>query len=146
MIKLTEIIKETVTTQEDDSKTVLNNPTGNESNPVMATQVKTAATSSQTIEYLIYFFFGLLEILLGFRLVFKLAGAGVSSAFVNLIYGITGLFILPFEGIFSRGISQGLDTTSILEPATLVALVVYAFASWGIVKLVQISSGEKQQN
>ena len=136
---------EIVTTQDDSTKTVLNNPTGKESTPVMATQVKTAATSSQTIEYLIYFLFGALDVLLAFRLVFKLAGAGTSSAFVQFIYGITGLFILPFEGIFRRGISQGLETTSVLEPSTLVALVVYAFAAWGIVKLVKIVSGEKQQ-
>ena len=126
--------------------TILNNPTGKANKPVMATQVKTAATTSQTIEYLIYFLFGLLEILLAFRLVFKLAGANTSSAFVNFIYALTGLFILPFEGIFGRGISQGLETASILEPATLVALVVYAFASWGIVKLVHIFSGEQQQS
>jgi len=141
---MTEIIKKTVTTEDAEDKTVLNNPTGNESDPVMATQVKTAATSSQTVEYLIYFVFGLLEILLAFRLIFKLAGASTSSALVNFIYGITGIFILPFEGIFSRGVSQGMETTSILEPATLVALVVYALVSWGIVKFVHIVSGEKQ--
>lgn len=142
---MTEIIKETVTTQGNEDTTMLNNPTGKESNPVMATQVQTAATSSQTIEYLIYFGFGILEALLAFRLVFKLAGASATSAFVNFIYGVTGLFILPFEGIFSRGVSQGLETASVLEPATIVALFAYAFAAWGIVKLVQILSGEKQQ-
>ncbi len=141
---MTETIKETVTTQGDASKTVLDNPTGNESKPVMATQVKTAATSSQTIEYLIYFFFGLLDVLLAFRIVFKLAGASSTSAFVGFIYGITGLFILPFEGIFSRGISKGLETSSVLEPAALVGLVVYIFLAWGIVKLVRIFSGEQQ--
>jgi len=129
----------------EETKTVLNNPTGKESDPVLATQVKTAATDSQTIEYLIYFLFGLLEILLAFRLVFKLTGASTSSGFVNFIYGLTGFFILPFEGIFSRATSEGLETTAVLEPATLVALAVYAFASLGIVKLVRIFSGEKQQ-
>ncbi len=139
-------IKETVTTTDDESDTVLNNPTGKESDPVMATQVKTAATGSQTIEYLTYFVFGLLEVLLAFRLIFKLAGANTTSAFVNFIYGLTGLFILPFEGIFSRRVSQGVGTTSILEPATLVALVVYPLLSWGIVKFVHIVSGEKQKS
>ena len=143
---MTDIIKETVTKTDDGTDTVLNNPTGKASDPVMATQVKTAATSSQTIEYLIYFAFGLLEILLTFRLIFKIAGASVSSAFVNFIYGITRLFILPFEGIFSKGVSQGVETTSILEPATLVALVVYALVSWGIVKFLHIVSGEKKQS
>lgn len=143
---MTEIIKETVTTQGNEEQTVLNNPTGRESDPVMATQVKTAATSSQTVEYLIYFIFGFLEILLAFRLIFKLAGASTSSAFISFIYGITGLFIMPFEGIFRRGVSQGMEATSVLEPATLVALVIYAFASWGIVQLVHILSGEQQRS
>jgi hypothetical protein len=142
---MTEIIKETVTTEGNEDKTVLNNPTGKESNPVMATQVQTAATSSQTIEYLVYFLFGFLEILLAFRLIFKIAGANTASAFVNFIYGVTGLFILPFEGIFSRGVSQGIETASILEPATLVAIAVYALLSWGIVKFIKVVSGEKQQ-
>jgi len=109
------------------------------------TSVKSAATSSQTIEYLIYFFFGLLEILLAFRLVLKLTGASIASAFVGLIYGITGIFILPFEGIFRRGYAQGVETTSVLEPSTLVAIIVYAVLAWGIVKLLRILSGEKQQ-
>lgn len=141
---MTEITKETVTTQDNDTKTVLNNPPGDEGSPVMATQVTTAATNSQTVEYLIYFFFGALDVLLGFRIVFKLAGAGTTGAFVNFIYGITGLFILPFEGIFSRGVANGLETSSILEPAALVALVVYFFLAMGIVKLVRIFSGEQQ--
>lgn len=139
---MTEIIKD----QGNESNTVLNNPTGSASTPVMATQIKTAATTAQTVEYLIYFFFGLIEMLLVFRLVFKLAGASTISAFVNFIYGVTGMFILPFEGIFSRGTTQGLETTAVLEPAILVALVVYAFAAWGIVMLVRIFSGEKQNN
>lgn len=143
---MVDITKETVTTEDNDNSAVLNNPTGNESDPVMATQVKTAATNLQTIEYLIYFFFGLLQILLVFRLIFKLTGASASSAFINFIYGVTGLFILPFEGIFTGGTSRGLETTSVFEPETLVALVVYALLAWGIVKLVRILSGEQQDS
>jgi hypothetical protein len=120
---MAEIIKETIT-----------NTTG-----------KKEATTSQTVEYLVYFFFGLLEILLAFRLIFKLTGASMSSAFVGLIYGITGIFILPFEGIFRRGFAQGIETTSVLEPSTVVAIIVYAVLAWGIVKLLSVLSGEKQQ-
>ncbi|OGD10605.1 hypothetical protein A2397_01210 [Candidatus Amesbacteria bacterium RIFOXYB1_FULL_44_23] len=97
------------------------------------------------MEYLIYFLLGTLEILLGFRLVLKLTGASVASAFVGLIYGLTGIFILPFEGIFRKGFAQGVETTSVLEPATLVALIVYAVLALGIVKLLRIISGERQQ-
>jgi hypothetical protein len=57
---------------------------------------------------------------------------------------LTNIMIWPFEGIFRRGFAQGVETTSVLEPATLVSLAVYAIAAWGIVRLVRISSGEKQ--
>lgn len=113
---------------------------------ITVSPVKKEATDSQTTEYLVYFLFGALEILLAFRLVFKLIGASVYSAFVAIIYSITGFFILPFEGIFRRWFNQGVETTSILEPSTLVAIIVYAVLAWGIVKLVRISSGEKQED
>jgi hypothetical protein len=92
----------------------------------------------------VYFAFGILEVLLAFRLVLKMAGASLVSGFVQMIYGVTGIFILPFEGIFRKGFAQGVETTSVLEPATLVALVVYMIVAWGIVKLVRINSGEQQ--
>lgn len=107
-------------------------------------QTKLGASNSQKTEYLVYYLFGALEILLAFRLVLKLAGASMSSGFVNMIYGITSIFVWPFEGIFRRAFTQGVETTSVLEPSTLVALAVYAITAWGIVKLVRISSGEQQ--
>ena len=130
---MAEIIKETFRTQGNNKRNVIQ-PT------------KVEATRSQTIEYLIYFVFGALDILLAFRLVLKLMGASLSSGFVDFIYAITGIFIMPFEGIFRRGFAQGVETTSVLEPATLVALVVYIILAWGIVKLVRITSGEKQNS
>ncbi len=135
---MSEISKQTVTTQGNTVNPVVNTTT-------KSTSVKSTASGPQTIEYLIYFLLGTLEILLGFRLVLKLTGASVASAFVGLIYGLTGIFILPFEGIFRKGFAQGVETTSVLEPATLVALIVYAVLALGIVKLLRIISGERQQ-
>jgi hypothetical protein len=107
-------------------------------------QTKIGASTSQKTEYLIYYFFGTLESLLAFRLVFKLAGASLASGFVKMIYGLTNILTWPFEGIFRRGYMPGVETASVLEPATLVALAVYAIVAWGIVRLVRISSGEQQ--
>jgi hypothetical protein len=107
-------------------------------------QVKIEASPTQTIEYLVYYVFGALEVLLGFRLILKMTGASVYSGFVQLIYGLTNIFISPFEGIFRRGIAQGGQTTSVFEPSVFVAILVYAVVAYGIVRLVRISSGEKQ--
>ena len=113
--------------------------------PVVATPVKVGATRKETQEYLIYYFFGFVEILLAIRLILKLAGASVSSGFVRLIYTSAGIFTMPFDGIFRRSFSPGAETASVLEPATLVAIGFYLLLAWGIVKLVRISSGEKQE-
>ena len=51
---------------------------------------------------------------------------------------------MPFEGIFRKGFTEGLETTSVVEPATLIAIIVYAIIAVGIVKLIRISSGEEQ--
>lgn len=127
---MAEIIKETVVTKGDVH---ISNP------------AKARATDTQTTEYVIYYLLGALEILLAFRLIFKLAGASMGSGFVKFVYGLTGLFVAPFEGIFRKAYSQGVETASILEPSTMVAILVYAVLAWGAVKLVAILSGEEQQ-
>jgi len=131
---MTEIIKETITTKANDNR------------QITKTVPEKEATKTQTAEYLIYFLFGFLEILLAFRLVLKLAGASLISGFVRGIYAITGIFIFPFEGIFRRAFTQGIETTAVLEPSTIVAILVYILLAWGIVKLIKISSGKKQEN
>jgi len=120
--------------------------TGNSGTPVVKSPVITKATHSQTNEYLIYFFLGALEILLAFRLIFKVAGASANSAFVRFIYFLSGLFVMPFQGIFRTSYAPGATNTSVFEPATLTALIVYAVLAWGIVKLIRIFSGEQQES
>jgi hypothetical protein len=126
--------EETITTQDSDTM------------PVAKTPNRRQTTSSQTIEYIVYFIFGALEILLTFRLVLKLMGASLSSNFVSAVYDFTKIFIWPFEGIFRRGFAEGVETTSVFEPSTLVAIIVYAILAWGIVKLIQIFAGERQDS
>jgi hypothetical protein len=131
---MTEIVQETKTTENNNTDTVKVAP------------VKMEATTTQTVGYLVYFFFGALEVLLAFRLILKLAGASYGNAFVGLVYGITGIFILPFQGIFHSGLAQGVETTSVFEWSTLIAIIVYAVVAWGMVKLLSVLSGEKQQS
>ena len=126
-----DITKETITTSE--------NNTTPEKEPS-----KRDATSYQTAGYLVYFVFGLLEILLAFRFVFKLLGANPSTGFVDFIYNLSAIFVAPFVGIFNTSLAKGDVTTSIFEPATLVALIVYAVLAWGIVTLIRVVSGRQQ--
>lgn len=112
--------------------------------PTVVPPVKFEATTTQTVEYLVYFVFGVIEALLLFRMFFKLTGASVSSGFVTFIYNITNVFGMPFEGIFHKAVTNGIETKAVFEPATLVAIIVYSILAWGIVQLVRIFSGEQQ--
>jgi hypothetical protein len=106
---------------------------------------KREATGSQTVGYVVYFLLGVLEVLLAFRFVLKLLGASTTSGFVNFIYGLSSIFIYPFEQIFRSGVGEGIETKAVLESSTLIAMVVYAVIAWGVVKLIKIMSGEKQE-
>lgn len=126
---MAEIIEETVVTERTAA-------------PVVRTVVK-SASSTQTAEYVLYYILGALEVLLAFRLVLKLTGASLASGFVSFIYTISSIFILPFEGIFRRGVAQGIETTAVFEPSTVVAMIVYAILVWGLVALLHVLAGEK---
>jgi hypothetical protein len=87
---------------------------------------------------IVYYILGVVEVLLAFRLVFKLLGANPASGFVSGIYTLSNIFLSPFIGIFRTASTRGVETQAVLEPATLVAMIVYAVIGWGIVKLIEI--------
>lgn len=87
---------------------------------------------------IVYYILGVLEVLLAFRLIFKLLGANPASSFVAGIYTLSNIFLSPFTGIFRTATARGVETQSVLEPATIVAMIVYALIGWGIVKLIEI--------
>lgn len=100
------------------------------------TEVQATESGGQVARRVIIVIFLLIEILLAFRLIFKLLGASANSAFTNLIYSITWPFVALFEGIFSRQSTPGAETRGVFEPATLIAMIVVALIAWLVIKLV----------
>lgn len=88
------------------------------------------------IRKIIYYFLGVLEVLLAFRFIFKLLGANPLSPFVSFIYALTKVFLYPFVGIFRTSV---IETQAVFEPATIISMIVYALIAWGIVRLIEIS-------
>ncbi len=88
---------------------------------------------------IVYYILGVLEVLLAFRLIFKLLGANPESLFVSFIYSVSQAFLIPFNGIFRSAVTKGIEAQSVLEPTTIIAMIVYAILAWGIVKLIEIS-------
>lgn len=75
-----------------------------------------------------------LEILLIFRFVLRLIAANPDSGFAMLIYGITGLFVAPFNGLVGTPTSGG----TALEVTTLIAMAVYALMFWGFAYVMRM--------
>lgn len=98
-----------------------------------------------TLKRIVYYILGVLEALFAFRLVFKLLGANPGSAFVSLIYTISGAFLAPFSGIFRSAVNKGIETVSVLEPTTIIAMIVYALIAYGVVRLIEIYETRKDR-
>lgn len=86
------------------------------------------------ITQIVWGILALVEILLGLRFMLKLIAANPLSGFAAFIYGITALFVAPFEGLIGTPTSGGV----ILEATTLIAMGIYALVFWGIVRIIQI--------
>lgn len=90
------------------------------------------------IDRIMYTLLGILEILLGLRFVLKLIAANPDSGFTVFIYGITALFMRPFNAIIGTPTFGG----SSLEVTTLIAMVVYALFFWVLVRVFQVTTSQ----
>lgn len=121
----------TPTTQQVVRRTkVVTPPVGTES-PHKVYQTKKAIFRTYQI---IWYFLGVIEVLLGFRFLLKLLGANPLSGFVDFIYTISDPFALPFAGM----LRVTATSEAVLEWSTLIAMVVYAIVAYGIVALLQL--------
>jgi len=90
------------------------------------------------LKKIVYYILGIFEALFAFRLIFKILGANPESTFVSLIYTVSGALMAPFSGIFRAAVNEGIETKSVLEPATIIAMIVYALIAYGIARLIEI--------
>jgi len=102
-------------------------------------RVHVSNRNNNIIKKLVYYVLGVLETLLAFRLVFKVLGANPGSTFVSFIYTISEVFLAPFVGIFRSAVSSGIETKSVLEATTIIAMIVYAIIAYGVVRLIEIN-------
>jgi hypothetical protein len=78
--------------------------------------------------------FSVLEVVLALRLLFRLFGANTGNGFITGLYGLSHVFVSPFNGIFN---DQALGNHRVLEVSTLIAIALYALIAWRLVALAE---------
>ena len=91
---------------------------------------------------IIYFIFGVVIAFIALRFVLLLLGANQGSAFVDFVYGVSGLFVAPFYGIFNNTPTFG---ASVLDVSSIVAILIYALISWALVALVTLGTRNRAE-
>lgn len=84
----------------------------------------------------VWYITGVIIALLALRLILQLLGANQGNPFVDLVYGLSGIFAAPFFGMFNYHPSYGV---SYFEVSTLVAILIYALIGWGIARLFTLN-------
>jgi hypothetical protein len=87
------------------------------------------------VTQVIWLLLALLEAVLALRFVFKLVGVYAVDNFATLLYNVTNLFVHPFASL--TGTPS--DGNVVLEPFTLIAMVVYLLIAWGLVKIIFVA-------
>lgn len=129
-------IKQTVTKTEDRG---VDNSGASVQQQTKRVQTEATVDTKTTMQNIVWYLMGIIEILLAIRFVLKLFGANSANSFVNLVYNVTGVLTVPFDNIFGVTNTTTGTTHSVFEPSILVAAVVYAVIAWGIVKLININ-------
>src|SRR5438067_329932 len=93
--------------------------------------------TSYIILRLVDFIFGLIELILGARIVLELLSANPASPFVAWVYEVSGTLLYPFRGIFPSPTLRG---GFVLDISAIVALFVYALIAYLISELIRFIS------
>jgi hypothetical protein len=98
------------------------------------TEVVSRFSPARRAYELIYLIFAAICALLILRIVLKVLAANTAVAFTGFVYGITNLFLAPFQGLLPTWASG----RTVLEGSALIAVLVYAAIGWLLARLVSI--------
>jgi len=82
----------------------------------------------------IWLVLGIVEVIIGLRVVLLLIGANPASPFAAFIYNLSAFLLLPFAGLVGAPAMGGM----VLEISSIIAMLVYALLAWGIDRIVWV--------
>jgi hypothetical protein len=101
-----------------------------------------AESASIVAARLINLVIGIIIAFIVLRMILLLFGANQGNALVDLIYGISAVFVAPFYGMFGNTPTFG---ASVFDVSSLVAIIAYALIGWGLVALTTIGLRDRTE-
>ena len=83
----------------------------------------------------IWYIFGVIAAILALRTILLMLSANPETPFVEFVYSLSSIFVVPFYGIFD----QPDYTRFYIDTSSLVAVVVYWLIAVGLTKLVNLT-------
>lgn len=83
----------------------------------------------------IWYIFGVIAAILALRIILLMLSANPETPFVDFVYTVSGIFIVPFYGIFD----QPDYTRFYVDTSSIVAVIVYWLVALGLAKLVNLT-------
>ncbi len=96
--------------------------------------------SLERAKQIVWFIVGLIIAVIALRFVLLVLGANPANGFASFIYGLSGIFVAPFQGIFGSEPAYG---RSYFETASLIAMAVYLLAGWIINRVLELVMAPK---
>jgi len=114
--------------------------------PTTLEEIRIKPVFQPSVKNMTIYLFAAQEIILILRLIFKLLGSSAENNLVGFIYSLSSLFIVPFEGFFAKAIVDTSEAPYVLEPATFIAILIYALIAGLILKLIPAETAEEPFN
>lgn len=86
------------------------------------------------INGVVWLLLGIVEVIIGMRVLLKLLAADPDNAFATFIYRFSRMLVWPFFGLIEEPVADG----SVLELSSIIAMLVYLLVAWGITKLIYL--------
>lgn len=88
----------------------------------------------------VWWFTGVVEGLIGLRVVLRMMAANPGNPFANFVYAVTNVFLWPFQTLTNNPSSDGV----VLEVSSIIAMMVYLLLAWVFVELLWLILGRER--
>ncbi|MEX2143247.1 MAG: YggT family protein [Anaerolineales bacterium] len=89
----------------------------------------------------VWWFTGIVEGLIGLRVVLRMLAANPGNPFADFIYALSGAFLWPFQTLVNNPSSEG---GVVLEVTSIIAMIVYLLLAWVFVELLWLILGRER--